>query len=152
MAEAAELDRIYGPNDWYKDDKDDRHPQLYKARAKGNVSFRPWIERVGAPRYEAHFASPLRTVWSVAEKEDLAEQVAALADDLDESVEWVYQMALIEFLEGHDKDVGSLADALRRSSPYWQAHEYSADELDALLETDRLSPEMAERYKDLLED
>jgi len=40
----------------------------------------------------------------------------------------------------------------RSLSPYWEITEYTAEEFNALLEADRLTPELAERYKEYLED
>jgi hypothetical protein len=42
--------------------------------------------------------------------------------------------------------------APRSLDPYWEITEYTSEEFDALLEMDRLTPELAEKYKDLLED
>lgn len=36
--------------------------------------------------------------------------------------------------------------------PYWEITEYTTEEFNAFLEADKLSPELAEHYKDYLED
>lgn len=43
-------------------------------------------------------------------------------------------------------------DRLRSLSPYWEITDYTTEEFNAFLEADRLTPELAEQYKDLLED
>lgn len=43
-------------------------------------------------------------------------------------------------------------DTPRSLDPYWEITEYTSEEVDALLEADRLTPELAEHYKELLED
>jgi hypothetical protein len=43
-------------------------------------------------------------------------------------------------------------DHPRSLNPYWDITEYTSEEFKALLATDRLTPELAEQYKDLLED
>jgi hypothetical protein len=42
--------------------------------------------------------------------------------------------------------------APRSLDPYWEITEYTAEEFNAILEADKLTPEEAERYKDLLGD
>jgi hypothetical protein len=36
--------------------------------------------------------------------------------------------------------------------PYWEFTEYTPDEINAIREADKLDPDLAEHYKDLLED
>ncbi len=43
-------------------------------------------------------------------------------------------------------------DGPRSLHPYWQITEYTSEEFNAVLEVDKLSPELAEHYRDLLED
>jgi hypothetical protein len=43
-------------------------------------------------------------------------------------------------------------DTPRSLDPYWEITEYTAEEFHAFLEADKLPPELAERYKDYLED
>jgi hypothetical protein len=43
-------------------------------------------------------------------------------------------------------------DGPRTLDPYWEITEYTTEQFNAFLEVDRLSPELAERYKDYLED
>jgi hypothetical protein len=38
----------------------------------------------------------------------------------------------------------------RPTNHYWEITEYTSEEFDALLEADRLTPELAEHYKELL--
>ncbi len=47
---------------------------------------------------------------------------------------------------------GTEEDGPRSLNPYWEITEYTTEEFNAFLEADRLTPELAERYKDLLED
>ncbi len=43
-------------------------------------------------------------------------------------------------------------DGPRSLDPYWEITEYTTEQFNAFLEADRLSPELAERYKDYLGD
>jgi hypothetical protein len=43
-------------------------------------------------------------------------------------------------------------DIPRSLDPYWEITEYTTEEFNAFLKADRLSPELAKRYKDYLED
>ena len=43
-------------------------------------------------------------------------------------------------------------DTPRSLNPYWEITEYTTEEFNAFLEADRLTPELAEHYRDLLED
>jgi hypothetical protein len=40
----------------------------------------------------------------------------------------------------------------RSLTPHWEITEYTAEEFNAFVEADKLSPELAEHYKDYLED
>jgi uncharacterized protein YpmB len=43
-------------------------------------------------------------------------------------------------------------EALRAEGPFWEVTEYTEEEFNAYMEADELTPELAERYRDLLED
>ena len=43
-------------------------------------------------------------------------------------------------------------DTPRSLSPYWEITEYTDEEINAIREADQLDPDLAEYYKDLLED
>ena len=43
-------------------------------------------------------------------------------------------------------------DGPRSLSPYWEISIYTEEEIDAIREADKLDPDLAEHYKDLLED
>lgn len=147
MTEALQFDRTQ----WYEDRKDEPDYKLPPKQPRRALETAP-KEKKNAPRPESQFGPLLRAVWAVADSEDFFEHAEALAKELEMSVEWVYQMALVEFIESHGRDTGGHAERLRQASPYWQTHTYTTEELNALLEADEFSPEMAERYKDLLED
>jgi len=38
------------------------------------------------------------------------------------------------------------------ASPFWEITEYTTEEINAIREADKLDPDLAEHYKDLLED
>lgn len=135
---------------WMKKSEDNR--ELARDEPQRAPTFPPKGKKKEPPRPDARFAPLLRAVWAVAENEDLLEHAETLARELEVSVEWVLQMALVEFIEGHGRDEEGYGDRLRRASPYWQTHKYTDDEIDALLKADEFSPEDAELYKDLLED
>jgi hypothetical protein len=44
------------------------------------------------------------------------------------------------------------AGSSHAGGPFWEITQYTSEEFDALLQVDRLTPELAEKYKDLLED
>lgn len=53
----------------------------------------------------------------------------------------------------HDSPKSAVeGDAPRSLSPYWEVSEYTEEEVNAIREADKLDPELAEYYKDLLED
>ena len=146
----AEAIKHLGLSAWYEDDKDEIWDRAEHEPQNRRVFVSRSRKEASGP--EQQLAPLLRVAWMVAEREDLTEQVNALAKKLEVGVEWVYQMALVEFLETHGIDTKGHADTLRRASPFWQIHRYTTEEMDALLKEDTFSPEMAERYKDLLED
>lgn len=151
MAEVLQDSRPLDTDRWKVDRKDEpdyKLPSKQPKRALEVVS----KEKKNASRSESQFGPLLRAVSATAHSEDFFEHAETLAKELEMSVEWVYQMALAEFIESHGKDTGGHAERLRRASPYWQTHKYTTEELDALLEDDEFSPEDAELYKDLLED
>ena len=45
-----------------------------------------------------------------------------------------------------------LVEELRAGGPYWKISEYTKEELEAIRESDKLDPDLAEYYKDFLED
>ena len=55
--------------------------------------------------------------------------------------------------EGYNEDVGREAEAeAYTASPFWEITEYTTEEINAIREADKLDPDLAEHYKDLLED
>jgi hypothetical protein len=151
MEEVLPYGKHFNPNIWYKDSKDEPWERPRKKSPEG-PTLPPQGKRRDAFRPELQLAPLLRAAWAVAEREDLVKHAEALANELEVSVEWVYYMGLVEFIETRIGGPREHGDALRRASPFWQTHQYTTKELDALLEADTFPPKMAERYKDLLED
>ncbi len=48
--------------------------------------------------------------------------------------------------------LGQQQTSWRKSGPYWAITEYTTEEINAIREADKLDPDLAEHYKDLLED
>lgn len=90
------------------------------------------------------------------EIEELARHAEALANDLrlGSYNEFSYE-AVIRLVETYRRAQGAV-DAQNESAPKanypWQIREYTKEEVDAFLEADELDSDLAERYRDLLED
>jgi hypothetical protein len=55
--------------------------------------------------------------------------------------------------EGYGEDVEREADGeAYTTGPYWEITEYTSEEINAIREADKLDPDLAEHFKDLLED
>lgn len=60
--------------------------------------------------------------------------------------------ALVTSAERRDEGARRQAGGFPQGSPYWQISEYTKEELDAIREADKLDPDLAEYYKDFLDD
>lgn len=88
----------------------------------------------------------------LAELEDLARHAEALANDLKAGHVHLDHLSMVEFLDMHERVLKLRTGALDEVSSYWQISEYTDEELSAIREADKLDPDLAEYYKDLLED
>jgi ribosomal protein S30 len=152
MALAPPKGRRRDLNDWLKDHREEHKWEHPREGLHHTPALQPKGRKQDAPRPENQLGTLLRVARKAAQRQSLAGHAEALANDLEVSVEWIYSMAVLELMESREGYPKEHADALRQASPYWQVQEYTSEELDALLEADQLTPELAERYKDLLED
>lgn len=92
-----------------------------------------------------------------AEIEDLAKHAEALANNLEANRDQINYVDAVEFFEMYERVLELKANTLSGGSPsggspYWQISEYSDEEIAAIREADKLDPDLAEYYKDLLGD
>lgn len=94
----------------------------------------------------------LRTAKTKADRERLERLVDTVAAQLKLTRNQLKDIALAEFIEKHDESLKDSVDTLRADGPFWEISEYTEEEFNAFMEADQWTPELAERYKDLLED
>lgn len=136
---------------WYEDRKD----EVYKQPAKRSEQPRrraPKQER-GVPRPDLHRKALRQVARVVISRKDFMECAESLAEELNVPLDRLYFIALAGFFEKYEENLEAHADDLHTSSSsYWEAGECTEEEFNAILEADRLEPELAESYKDSLED
>jgi hypothetical protein len=110
------------------------------------------------PHHARDEVDPEQEVWDLARAARAKaakarfDRATALAAQLNITRSQLYSKALAEFIEKHGEVLESYADVSGTASDYWKVSEYTDEEFNAILEADRLTPELAERYKDLLGD
>lgn len=60
--------------------------------------------------------------------------------------------ALVTSAKKPDEGAKRHSDGFPQGSPYWQISEYTKENLNAIREADKLDPDLAEYFKDSLED
>jgi hypothetical protein len=60
--------------------------------------------------------------------------------------------ALVKLDDTNEEDAKHQLEELRAGGPYWEISVYTREELEAIRESDKLDPDLAEYYKDFLED
>ena len=68
-----------------------------------------------------------------------------LTGELNVPLSRLYFMALAGFFEKYDENLKTNGDAPQAAGSYWEPSIRNEEELNAILEADRLTPELAER-------
>lgn len=164
-----ELNRRRNVDDWVQEPESEAAPVLRNTRKYLGQSVSAIEENAEAlRRAQAHaeryrglsvhyFPDPyarelLETARTKIDREYFEKVVDAVAAQLNISRSQLRTMALAEFIERHGEGLKEHVGASSMDNPYWQISEYTDEEIDAIREADKLDPDLAKYYKDLLED
>ena len=129
---------------WYKDRNDEQGYDPPTKRPE-QLPRRVPKQRRGTPSPELHRIALRQAARMVVRRKELMEYAEFLTGELNVPLSRLYFMALAGFFEKYDENLKTNGDAPQAAGSYWEPSIRNEEELNAILEADRLTPELAER-------
>lgn len=137
---------------WYIDCKDEQSYGRPFTRL-GQAPRRAQERRRDGTAPTLHRIALRRAARMVLRRRDLMEHAESLTYELNVPLERVYFLAIVAFFEKYEENLKEHADASYAANSYREAGGCTEEEFNAVLEADeRLAHELADLYKDSLED